>query len=45
MRSYFDILNELMEAIESDICMTPGDKTEIVETTNSLFDLLWKYSD
>lgn len=44
MRSYLEILHELAVAINSDN-IPSKDRTEIVETVNKLFDLLWKYSD
>jgi hypothetical protein len=44
MRSYLDILNELMETIETDII--PEDEKEIIkEQIRVLLDLLWKYSN
>ena len=45
MKSYFEILNELMNTIETDATIPESERTEIVETVNSLFDLLWPYSD
>ena len=43
MRSYLDILNELMEAVESDV-MLDEDKQRIKEKLQNLLDLLWQYS-
>lgn len=43
MRSYLDILNELMEAVESDV-MPDEDKQRIKEKLQNLLDLLWQYS-
>lgn len=44
MRSYLDILNELMETIETDII--PENEKEIIkEQIRVLLDLLWKYSN
>ena len=42
-KSYFDILNELYEMIETDN-IPKNEKEEIMETVNSLKDMLWKYS-
>ena len=42
-RTYLDILNELYEMLETDIIPKP-EKEEIMETVNSLQDMLWKYS-
>lgn len=45
MRSYFEILNELMEAIEADEMMPQAAKDSIKAKVRALLDLLWKYSD
>lgn len=42
-KTYFEIMNELYEMIESDN-IPKNDKEEIMETMNSLQDMLWKYS-
>lgn len=42
-KTYVDILNELYEMIETDN-IPKNDKEEIMETVNSLQDMLWKYS-
>lgn len=43
MRSYLEILNELMETIESD--SIPEDEKETIKAQiRVVFDLLWKYS-
>lgn len=42
-RTYLDILNELYEMLETDI-IPKHEKEEIIETVNSLQDMLWKYS-
>ena len=44
MRSYLEILNELMETVETDII--PENEKEIIkEQIRVLLDLLWKYSN
>lgn len=46
MRSYLEILSELMEAIDTDETMPQADKEAIKEQIQALFvDMLWKYSD
>lgn len=42
-KTYFEIMNELYEMIETDN-IPKNDKEEIMETMNSLQDMLWKYS-
>lgn len=42
-KTYLEMLNELYEAIETD-CIPENDKEEIMETMNSLRDMLWDYS-
>lgn len=42
-KSYLDLLNTLYEMIETD-SIPENEKEEIVETVNSLHDMLWKYS-
>ena len=44
MRSYLEILNELMEVVETD-SMHESDKIEAYFHIDELFELLWKYSD
>jgi hypothetical protein len=44
MRSYLEILNELMETVESDI-IPKNEKETIKEQIRALLDTLWKYSD
>lgn len=44
MRSYLEILNELMETVETDII--PENEKEIIKAQSQvLLDLLWKYSN
>lgn len=43
MNSYLEILNELMEAIETD-SIPKADKEKIINLIYQLGDLLWKYS-
>ena len=45
MKSYLEILKELAQAINTDECIPASERTEIVDHTNKLFELLWKYSD
>lgn len=42
-KTYMEMLNELYEMIEADN-IPKRDKDEIVETLNSLHDMLWEYS-
>lgn len=42
--SYLDLILKLRDDVESD-CIQVHDKEEILETINSLYDLLWKYSN
>lgn len=44
MRSYLEILNELMESVETD-SIPKTEKEHIKEKMRELLDLLWKYSD
>ncbi len=44
MRSYLEILNELMETVETDI-IPENEKEVIKEQIRVLLDLLWKYSN
>lgn len=44
MRSYLEILNELMETVETDI-IPYNEKKTIKKQIRALFDLLWKYSN
>ena len=44
MNSYLEILNELMETIETDSIPT-ADKKKIINLIYQLRDWLWKYSD
>ena len=44
MRSYLEILNELMETVDTD-AIPEADKQTIKKQIRVLFDLLWKYSD
>lgn len=43
MNSYLEILNELMEAIETDN-IPKADKEKLINLIHQLGDLLWKYS-
>lgn len=44
MRSYLEILNELMETVETNII--PENEKEIIkEQIRALLNLLWKYSN
>lgn len=43
MRSYLEILNELMETIETD-SIPKADEKKIINLIHQLCDLLWKYS-
>lgn len=45
MRSYLEVLNELRETMESDVCMPESDKAKADKLLRQVFDLLWKYSD
>ena len=44
MRSYLEILNELMETVETDI-IPENEKKIIKEQIRALLGLLWKYSN
>ena len=44
MNSYLEILNELMEAIETDN-IPKADKEKIINLSHQLRDGLWRYSD
>ena len=44
MRSYLEMLNELMEAVESDTTIPKHDKTSIEVLLRTLLKWLWKYS-
>ena len=44
MRSYVEILNELMETVDAD-CIPDKDSKQIKSLAGQLMELLWPYSE
>jgi hypothetical protein len=45
MRSYLEIIEELIETVNADVCIPTKDKKVIHDTIKLLLNLLWKYSN
>ena len=45
MRSYLEIINELTETVNADVCIPTKDRKVIHATIKLLLNLLWKYSN